>query len=176
MAVNWYDGLPTLTKCRRALWRAINAWPALKNNEADAVATRFKLRLTLDDEGPVSGKMAPTTPVDLPAICIYETKLNPEWYLNTAMKWPVVFEIPIWTQDMRLSVIESLVEDVGDALYQAKDAGHTASIVKLATGFHPEILGPFDFMPAKLGDNQVPCMMCKMHVVLRPNKYPFNLS
>lgn len=161
-----------LTTARESLWSAINLWPDLKKNPDDATATVFSQQFTFDDLMMPLDEIEPSIS-EFPAIAIAPTTVDPQWYLNSMMNWRTVYMITIWTADWMLPEPEGLVEEVVNAIYRQMATGTTVPLVKQATGFYPEVLGPIQFQPVRLGEKKtIKAMRVQQMLTLRQNKNP----
>ena len=147
------DTLPILTAARRSLWDAINAWPALKRDPADVVASFFAKRITLDDDSDAMSTIEPAIG-ELPAITILPARVSPMWWLNQTQKFPMIFQVKIWLNDWKIPVAERVAEDVWNAIWRATPPGSTVTYVKAATGYYPVMVSPIDIRPARLGEER----------------------
>jgi hypothetical protein len=169
--------VPIITAARNALWSAIDLWPDLKNSANDATCTRFARTYRLDDgDTPIVKELEPSMG-DLPALMIAPLTLIPQWYLNQMQNWPTLLQMTIWTPQWALPEPERFVEDLSNAIYQQQAVGTTVAVVKQATGFYPQVVGPVTFLPVKIGkDGTVKAMRTQMQVTMRTNKNPFSPS
>lgn len=103
--------MAVLTEARRAVWQAIDNWPALSNAFAQKVRYDRELSMLDNVEPSIS---------DLPAIAIAPVSNVPDWFLNRVQHWVYLLDLTIWTPDWVLEPAEDLLEKTMDALYRSR--------------------------------------------------------
>lgn len=138
--------MPSLTTAREALWSAIDNWPDLLPGGRPA----FKRTIRHGDDEGLLMSAQDVGIGDLPAIEIAPARLEPRWYLQRNMEFPLVLDVKLI--GLRLSELEDLVEKVWKAFYQAAPAEHpTVCYLRAATGYYPTRLGPITTQVVQLG-------------------------
>ena len=168
------------TVARRSLWDAIDNWPAL--------AGVFKQKFKLEDDNRIAAAGAGAAAsvggfepklADLPAILIFPSRVDPAWYTNQQMNWPVAYVVTFWTKNWDLRLPEQLIDAVAEAFHKSTASGtptrDTVSYVKAATGFHPQMVGQISFNAGVIGpkDNEIRVIRTQLQFVLRNNRVPF---
>lgn len=167
-----------ITTARRALWNALDAFPALKNSADDPTATLFHQRFDFESEAATFEALEPSIS-DFPCIMIAPASVNPLWYLNQMQNWQIIFQVTIWTADWTLPELENLIERTAEAFFQAvpdDGTGSTVPIVKGTVGFYP-MLGHFVISPANVGqERETKATRVQMQLTLSNNKNPIGVS
>jgi len=133
-----------LTVARRAVWAAIDNWPALK--------TAFKRKYKL--EGPGSSEPPGLIPSigELPSIGVYPAPSESPWALNKAMALRYSLQIEFWTPHWDILTFEYLWEEITKALFQSA-ADDSPPYIEDAVG-QMVTLGPFTTEIGNLQGNE----------------------
>lgn len=137
--------LSRLTIGRRAVWEAIDQWPALQS------AFRSKYRGELPDAGfrplePLSLRDGPTAPAELPAIAIAPATNDTEWLWGQMGSCDYALAVTIYTPGWEWTLAEWLWEQCVLAICRSKPSAtsHKTYISRPlnegGTGHHPTIL------------------------------------
>lgn len=153
----------SLATGRTSVWTAINTWPALNPNGRSVFARQYKFT----HDSPQGEEPGPKTGADCPAIMIVPSQTTPAWINHLTQEWPYILEVKLWTGRHVLQPMEDLVEDVVDAIYKAVAEGQTVPITKVATGYHPQRLGPITIQPAMINDGKVKIMAASIFFGLK---------
>lgn len=121
---------------RRALWDAVNHWPALQG--------RFKSKFAYEKNGiagvhPKPWREAPTAQIECPAIALFGTSVPANWITNKTQDLEYLISVALWVGDPYADEIEDLWHEVCLAAYQSHAADDSVPFVVRATGRRPRI-------------------------------------
>lgn len=141
------DPLSILTVGRRAVWQAIDNWPALQ----DVFKAKFRgegdmPRSFLPGER-VNLEDGPTSQNQLPAISILPATLETEWILNQLQQNSYGLAVILWTDGWGVTQSEYLWQQVIEAIFKCKPPGSpratyvNRTVDEGGTGHNPQLMG-----------------------------------
>jgi hypothetical protein len=139
--------LARLTLARRALWDAIDNWPALNVGGRSPILRKFKF----EDEGDGNVEDVPSYE-EMPAVSIWPQTVSIERNTNRQHLHNAPLTIHIWIPDWKLPRAEAMLEDIIDAVYRSGPDTVTAPLntyIKNATGQNPWGDGSFTMNRAR---------------------------
>lgn len=104
-----------LTDTRRAVWAAIDLWPALS-----VIKRKYKFE---DRPGRMGGEIPTPTAGDLPALSIWPAEAGSKWVLNQSQKATYALEFTLWTKEWQLPEAELYWEEILKCLFHALSGG-----------------------------------------------------
>lgn len=153
-----------LTAARTGTWSAIDNWPAL----ASTFTTKFKT-----DAQHAQLALRDPTPEQLPAICVSWSQIAPEWWVQDLQQWPLPLSVCVWFPGHQMSQAEQALEDIANAIFQAKPEGSSVEYVRNATGYPPKRLGPISLRMTPIGRSNWSALRGEILFVLRTTHKAF---